>query len=102
MPSRDAVASLDVDAQNTFTPLRPQVLPVPGGNEIVAELNAQAQYARYRIGSEEAHNPKAVWVATPKSTLALIFIEVFPRDDTTRIHIATLTETKDKCCKFNG
>ena len=58
------VASFDVDAQNTFTPLCPNELPVPGGTEIVEELNAQARYAEYRLGSKEGHNPKAVWVAT--------------------------------------
>jgi nicotinamidase-related amidase len=58
------VATFDVDAQNTFTPLCPNELPVPGGTEIVEELNAQARYAEYRLGSKEGHNPKAVWVAT--------------------------------------
>lgn len=65
MPKTDNVASFDVDAQNTFTPLCPDELPVAGGDEIVDELNAQAQLARYRVGSKDAHNPKAVWVATP-------------------------------------
>ena len=57
------VASFDVDAQNTFTPLCPDELPVAGGTEIVEELNAQARYADYRLGSKEGHSPKAVWVA---------------------------------------
>lgn len=60
----DKVASFDVDAQKTFTPLCPDELPVAGGTEIVEELNAQARYADYRLGSKEGHNPKAVWVAT--------------------------------------
>lgn len=58
------VASFDVDAQNTFTPLCPDELPVPGGHEIVDELNAQARFARWRLGSKEAHSPDAIWVAT--------------------------------------
>lgn len=56
-------ASFDVDAQNTFTPVCPNELPVAGGAEIVDELNAQATLARLRIGSKDAHSPSAVWVA---------------------------------------
>ena len=52
------VASFDVDAQNTFTPLCPDELPVPEGNCIVDELNAQAKWANYRVGSKDAHNAK--------------------------------------------
>lgn len=56
-------ASFDVDAQNTFTPVCPDELPVPGGHEIVTELNAQAELAAFRVGSKDAHSPSAVWVA---------------------------------------
>ncbi|NNM59247.1 MAG: isochorismatase family protein [Legionellales bacterium] len=56
-------ASLDIDAQCTFTPLCPTELPVPEGNTIVGELNAQAQFADYRIGTKDAHSPNAIWVA---------------------------------------
>ena len=56
-------ASFDVDAQNTFTPVCADELPVVGGTEIVPELNAQAALARLRLGSKDAHSPKAVWVA---------------------------------------
>lgn len=55
--------SLDIDAQCTFTPLCPTELPVPDGNAIVDELNAQAQFAEYRVGTKDAHSPYAVWVA---------------------------------------
>jgi len=58
------VASIDVDAQYSFTPLCPNELPVPYGNEIVDELNHQAEFAGYRIGSKEAHPPHAIWIAT--------------------------------------
>jgi len=58
----DAIASFDVDAQRTFTPLCPDELPVPGGDEIGAELNRQARRARFRLGSKDAHSPQAVWV----------------------------------------
>jgi len=63
---KNRIASFDVDAQNTFTPLCPDELPVPEGDEIVAELNAQAHYARWRIGSKDAHSPHAIWVANDK------------------------------------
>lgn len=60
-PSR--TASFDVDCEYTFTPECPEELPVEGGTEIVPELNAQARFARYRIGSKDAHPPNAQWVA---------------------------------------
>ncbi|WP_207061984.1 isochorismatase family protein [Motiliproteus sp. SC1-56] len=56
-------ASFDIDAQNCFTPLCPAELPVPHGDEIVAQLNYQARFARLRIGSKDAHSPQAHWVA---------------------------------------
>lgn len=61
--SKSIIASFDVDAQKTFTPLCPNELPVPHGHEIVAELNAQAAFADYRVGSKDAHSPHALWVA---------------------------------------
>lgn len=57
------IAAFDVDAQKTFTPLCPDELPVPGGDEIVDELNANAALARYRIGSRDAHPGNARWIA---------------------------------------
>ncbi|AZY49446.1 isochorismatase family protein [Bordetella avium] len=64
------VATFDVDAQKGFTPMCPEELPVPHGDEIVAELNAQAGYAAWRVGSKDAHSPHALWRATPdKPTL---------------------------------
>ncbi|PJG58104.1 isochorismatase family protein [Aeromonas cavernicola] len=58
------VASLDIDAQKGFTPLCPHELPVAGGDEIVAALNAQAALASLRIGSKDAHPANAVWAVT--------------------------------------
>ncbi len=55
------VASFDVDAQNTFTPICPDELPVAEGHRIVDELNAQAHFAQYRVGSKDAHCPHAIW-----------------------------------------
>jgi nicotinamidase/pyrazinamidase len=62
--NKQTTTSLDVDAQNTFTSLCPDELPVPGGMDIVSELNAQAQFACYRMGSKDAHSPQAPWVAS--------------------------------------
>lgn len=62
LPAPDRVASFDIDAQCTFSPLCPDELPVPDGDAIVAELNLQARHAAYRLGSKDAHSPGAVWV----------------------------------------
>ena len=62
-------ASFDVDAQNTFTPRCPTELPVPDGDTIVGALNAQAQMARIRVGSKDAHAPNASWVATQEQPM---------------------------------
>jgi len=56
-------ASFDVDAQNSFTPLSPDELPVAEGHCIAGELNRQAAFASLRIGSKDAHSPAAVWVS---------------------------------------
>ena len=50
LPKTHAIAAFDIDPQNTFTPVCPNELPVPGGTEIVDELNRQALLAGYRIG----------------------------------------------------
>ena len=61
--TQSQIAAFDIDAQQTFTPLCPDELPVAGGDEIAAELNAQAQFAGVRVASRDAHSPKAVWIA---------------------------------------
>lgn len=63
LPDKNKIAAFDIDAQNTFTPLCPNELPVAEGDQIVAELNAQAAFASLRIGSRDAHSPQAVWIA---------------------------------------
>lgn len=65
------IASLDIDAQKGFTPLCPQELPVPGGDEIAAALNAQATLAALRIGSKDAHPANASWVVNSPSEMLL-------------------------------
>lgn len=63
LPAKRFIASFDVDAQRTFTPLCPNELPVLGGDEIAPELNAQAKFAALRLGSKDAHSPSAHWLA---------------------------------------
>lgn len=62
--NKSNIASFDIDAQKGFTPLCPAELPVPDGDLIGPELNKNATFAKYRIGSKDAHNENAVWVAT--------------------------------------
>ena len=63
LPARERVASFDVDCEYCFTPECPDELPVAGGLDIVQELNRQATLAAYRLGSKDAHSPRAHWVA---------------------------------------
>lgn len=56
------IVAIDVDAQKTFTPLMPNELPVAEGEQIVAELNAQAVFADLRVMSKDAHSPAAHWL----------------------------------------
>lgn len=60
---KQTTASFDVDPQRGFTPLCPRELPVPEGDEIAPELNAQARFARVRLVSKDCHPAEAPWVA---------------------------------------
>lgn len=62
------IASMDVDAQYGFTDDCPQELPVPLAHEIIKELNRQARFAQYRVGSKDAHPAQALWVANSQAT----------------------------------
>ena len=62
--SKPTVASIDVDTQNGFTMLCPLELPVPDGEQVVTELNQQALFALYRIGTKDAHPVNAQWIGT--------------------------------------
>ena len=66
LPAKAAIASFDIDAQNTFTPLCPQELPVAEGHLIAEELNQQAAFASVRIGSRDAHTMSALWLSDEK------------------------------------
>lgn len=57
-------ASHNVDPQNGFTPLCPEELPVPEGNEIVDELNTQNSLVKYKTVSKDVHPGDAIWIAT--------------------------------------
>lgn len=75
IPEKKRVASFDVHAQKTFTPICPEELPIPEGHKIADELNAQAKKASIRIGSKEAHNPKAIWVTHDRQEIGVKKIE---------------------------
>ena len=77
LPAKQFIASFDIDAQKTFTPLCPDELPVAEGDQIVPELNAQAAFASLRIASRDAHSPYAKWIATPEHP-CLTPIEGYP------------------------
>lgn len=62
--NKETTAAFDIDAQKGFTPICPDELPVPDGDNIVSELNKNASFAKFRIGSKDAHNKNALWVAT--------------------------------------
>lgn len=56
-------ASHNVDPQNGFTPLCPNELPVPDGDNIVVELNKQNSLAKYKTVSKDMHPTNAIWIA---------------------------------------
>lgn len=60
---KNRTASFDVDPQCGFTPLCPDELPVVDGDQIVAELNAQARFAGVRLVSKDCHPAAAPWIA---------------------------------------
>lgn len=63
LPAKKFVASFDIDAQNTFTPVCPDELPVAEGDTIAPELNANARFASLRLGSRDAHTLSALWLS---------------------------------------
>ena len=63
LPDKKYIASFDIDAQNTFTPVCPDELPVAEGDQIADELNAQAKFASLRLASRDAHTMDALWLS---------------------------------------
>ena len=55
--------SIDIDSQKGFTPLCPNELPVEGGDLIVNELNKNAKFSKFRVGSKDMHPNNAVWIS---------------------------------------
>ena len=71
LPEKKYIASFDIDAQNTFTPVCPDELPVAEGDTIAPELNAQAQFAGLRLASRDAHSVVRSGSATPSTLRSL-------------------------------
>lgn len=63
LPEKKFIAAFDIDAQNTFTPICPDELPVAEGDKIADELNAQAKFAALRVASRDAHTLQALWIS---------------------------------------
>jgi len=61
----DKTASHNVDPQKGFTPLCPDELPVPDGDNIVYELRGQNSISNYRTFSKDIHPANAIWIASP-------------------------------------
>ena len=61
MTMEKKIASINVDPQKGFTPLCPDELPVPGGDEIVPALLAQNALAELVVGSSDAHSEHALF-----------------------------------------
>ena len=59
----ERTASHNVDPQKGFTPLCPNELPVPDGDKIVDELNAQNNLVKYKTVSKDVHPANAIWLA---------------------------------------
>lgn len=58
----NTTASFDIDAQNGFTPLCPDELPVIDGHLIVDELNENSKFCKFRFGSKDIHPSNAKWI----------------------------------------
>ncbi len=92
LPDRDRIATFDVDAQRTFTPLCPDELPVPDGDAIADELNRQAGLARFRVGSKDAHSPKAAWVTEEPAMIGAPGVEGANVEEHWPVHAVPGTE----------
>jgi nicotinamidase/pyrazinamidase len=64
--NKEEVAAFDVDAQKGFSARCPEELPVEGAEGIVFELEDQAAYAKFRVGSKDNHPQNAAYAATPQ------------------------------------
>ena len=62
--TKRTISTFEIDCQKGFTPLCPNELPVPEGDQIVDELNRMATLADIRVGSKDCHNRHAIWIST--------------------------------------
>jgi len=60
-------ASINVDPQKGFTPICPDELPVPDGQNIVDELNGQNLLTKFKIVSKDVHPKDGKWIATSEN-----------------------------------
>lgn len=79
--NKSNTASFDVDPQRGFTPLCPNELPVSEGDQIADELNAQAQFAAYRLVSKDCHPAKAPWIADSPDQIMMPVAGDYPNLD---------------------
>lgn len=75
---KNRTASFDVDPQRGFTPFCPNELPVAEGDQISAELNAQAAFAVVRLVSKDCHPAAAPWVAKSPNEIMTPVGDEFP------------------------
>lgn len=59
-------AAFDIDAQNGFTPICPDELPVIDGDKIVEECRKNHLKAEWKVMSKDAHPWTSEWMATDK------------------------------------
>ena len=64
MITKTIVASFDVDPQKGFTPVCPDELPVPDGDNIVGELLENHKFATIHVASKDWHHPEGLHIAT--------------------------------------
>jgi len=62
-------ATFLVDAQQGFTPLCRNELPVPEGDLIVAECIATFERTKFKVASKDAHPSNASWLAKDKNNI---------------------------------
>lgn len=78
---KSITASFDVDPQCGFTFICPDELPIKEGEQIADDLNAQAQFANYRLVSKDCHPAVAPWIAQDASEIMTPVTGEYPNLD---------------------
>ena len=78
---KETSATFLVDAQNGFTPLCPNELPVPGGDLIVAECNRTFEKTGFKVASKDAHPHEAWWITEDRRLIATPVADKFSQTD---------------------